>query len=188
VVSPGQRRSSKHVASMFLGCSLLVPSFSSPSLLPPTPSIPPTTGPEFTDAGRIAKVTTAFRAWRGATPPSHHPQKMAITQPRLARHEPPCEHASKPASPHRRPLLHCRPRNHSSHSGSCFNKYSRRSKIDTIRKVIPGFGDINWGKYIGHLREVGYKGVLSIEHEDSTFGPEEGFRHGAQYLSQYCKA
>ncbi len=56
------------------------------------------------------------------------------------------------------------------------------------RYVIPGFGDIKWGQYIGHLREVGYKGVLSIEHEDSTFGPEEGFRHGAHYLNQFCNA
>jgi len=54
------------------------------------------------------------------------------------------------------------------------------------RYVIPGFGDIKWGKYIGLLREVGYKGVLSIEHEDSTFGPEEGFRHGASYLNPFC--
>ncbi len=56
------------------------------------------------------------------------------------------------------------------------------------RYVIPGFGDINWGTYIGHLREAGYKGVLSIEHEDSTFSPEEGFRQGAHYLNQFCNA
>ncbi len=56
------------------------------------------------------------------------------------------------------------------------------------RYAIPGFGDIQWGKYIGHLREAGYRGVLSIEHEDSTFGPEEGFRHGAHYLNQFCNA
>jgi sugar phosphate isomerase/epimerase len=54
------------------------------------------------------------------------------------------------------------------------------------RYVIPGFGDIKWGRYIGLLREVGYKGVLSIEHEDITFGPEEGFRHGASYLNPFC--
>lgn len=54
------------------------------------------------------------------------------------------------------------------------------------RYAIPGFGDVNWGRYIGLLREVGYKGVLSIEHEDSTFGPEEGFRQGARYLNQFC--
>ncbi len=55
------------------------------------------------------------------------------------------------------------------------------------RYVIPGFGNINWGKYIGHLREAGYRGVLSIEHEDSTFAPEEGFRRGAHYLNQFCQ-
>ena len=33
------------------------------------------------------------------------------------------------------------------------------------RYAIPGFGDIQWGRYIGLLREVGYKGVLSVEHE-----------------------
>jgi sugar phosphate isomerase/epimerase len=56
------------------------------------------------------------------------------------------------------------------------------------RYAIPGFGDIKWGKYIGLLREVGYRGVLSIEHEDDTFGPEEGFRHGASYLNPFCAA
>ena len=56
------------------------------------------------------------------------------------------------------------------------------------RYAIPGFGDIKWGKYIGQLREAGYKGVLSIEHEDDTFGPEDGFRHGAQHLNPFCNA
>ncbi len=42
------------------------------------------------------------------------------------------------------------------------------------------------GKYIGLLREVGYKGVLSIEHEDSPFGHKEGFRQGSNYLNQFC--
>jgi len=54
------------------------------------------------------------------------------------------------------------------------------------RYTIPGFGDIHWGRYIGCLREVGYKGVLSVEHEDDTLGTEEGFRHGARYLNQFC--
>jgi sugar phosphate isomerase/epimerase len=56
------------------------------------------------------------------------------------------------------------------------------------RYAIPGFGNINWGQYVGRLRDVGYKGVLSVEHEDDTFGPEEGFRHGAHHLNQFCKA
>ncbi len=54
------------------------------------------------------------------------------------------------------------------------------------RYVIPGFGNIDWGEYIGCLRQNGYKGVLSIEHEDNTFGREEGFAAGAKYLGQFC--
>jgi len=54
------------------------------------------------------------------------------------------------------------------------------------RYVIPGFGNINWGEYISHLRMNGYDGVLSIEHEDSTQSREDGFTRGAWYLEQFC--
>ena len=53
------------------------------------------------------------------------------------------------------------------------------------RYVIPGFGAVRWGEYIGALRAIGYDGVLSIEHEDSAFGREEGFLAGKRYLSQF---
>jgi len=53
------------------------------------------------------------------------------------------------------------------------------------RYVIPGFGRISWGEYVGALRSVGYDGVLSIEHEDRAFGREAGFRAGATYLGQF---
>ena len=54
------------------------------------------------------------------------------------------------------------------------------------RYVLPGQGNINWGEYTSHLRENGYLGVMSIEHEDGTFGREDGFIHAARYLSQFC--
>ena len=54
------------------------------------------------------------------------------------------------------------------------------------RYVIPGFGNINWGEYITHLRLAGYDGVLSIEHEDGTQTREEGFLRGALHLEQFC--
>jgi sugar phosphate isomerase/epimerase len=54
------------------------------------------------------------------------------------------------------------------------------------RYVIPGFGSIDWPNYIAHLRGNGYKGVLSIEHEDGDLGREEGFTIGARYLNQFC--
>jgi len=53
------------------------------------------------------------------------------------------------------------------------------------RYVIPGLGGIAWGPYIAALRSVGYNGVLSIEHEDSALGREEGFLIGLKYLSQF---
>jgi sugar phosphate isomerase/epimerase len=35
---------------------------------------------------------------------------------------------------------------------------------------IPGFGEIDWGKFMAKLREVNYTGALCIEVEDDTFG------------------
>ncbi len=54
------------------------------------------------------------------------------------------------------------------------------------RYVLPGFGNINWGEYTSHLRANGYKGVMSIEHEDSAFSRERGFILAARYLEQFC--
>jgi len=50
------------------------------------------------------------------------------------------------------------------------------------RYVIPGFGSIDWGRYVARLRRADYDGVLSIEHEDATFTPEEGLQKGLQNL------
>ncbi len=51
------------------------------------------------------------------------------------------------------------------------------------RYVLPGYGRIRWGEFIGTLRDIGYDGVLSIEHEDRAFGYEEGFVKAARYLN-----
>jgi len=68
---------------------------------------------------------------------------------------------------------------------------AKRAKVGILadgwwRYVIPGFGNINWGEYIGHLRMNGYNDVLSIEHEDGSFSREQGFVVGARYLRQFC--
>lgn len=77
------------------------------------------------------------------------------------------------------------------HAKDCLVDVQRRNFVGILgegwwRYVIPGYGDIKWGEYIGTLRQAGYRGVLSVEHEDDTFGPEEGFRHGARYLAPLC--
>ncbi len=53
------------------------------------------------------------------------------------------------------------------------------------RFVIPGFGEIDWGIYVSRLRDNGYDGVLSIEHEDRAWGREAGFAQGKEHLSQF---
>jgi sugar phosphate isomerase/epimerase len=35
---------------------------------------------------------------------------------------------------------------------------------------IPGFGEIDWGRFLGSLLESGYDGPVCIEVEDDTFG------------------
>lgn len=77
------------------------------------------------------------------------------------------------------------------HAKDCLMDMQRRRYVGILgegwwRYAIPGYGNIQWGEYIGHLRDVGYHGVLSIEHEDDTFNPEDGFRHGASYLGRFC--
>jgi sugar phosphate isomerase/epimerase len=51
--------------------------------------------------------------------------------------------------------------------------------------VIPGLGRVRWGEYIRQLKLCGYNGVLSIEHEDRAYGPEEGFAIGLRCLQQF---
>ncbi|MEM1507655.1 MAG: sugar phosphate isomerase/epimerase [Candidatus Bathyarchaeia archaeon] len=50
------------------------------------------------------------------------------------------------------------------------------------RYRIPGWGGINWRSYITALKEVGYNYVLSIEHEDPFFSPEDGLIDGRRFL------
>ncbi len=58
------------------------------------------------------------------------------------------------------------------------------------RYRMPGLGEIDWQKFIAALQEVGYEGVLSIEHEDPVWeGTEEkvkrGLAAGLRHLSQF---
>lgn len=34
---------------------------------------------------------------------------------------------------------------------------------------IPGLGDVDWGRFVGYLRETGYNGAICVEVEDRTF-------------------
>ncbi|MCF7808307.1 MAG: sugar phosphate isomerase/epimerase [Candidatus Marinimicrobia bacterium] len=58
------------------------------------------------------------------------------------------------------------------------------------RYRMPGWGEINWQKFISALQENGYDGILSIEHEDPLWeGSEErvfgGLKLGLNHLNQF---
>ena len=44
---------------------------------------------------------------------------------------------------------------------------------------LPGLGDIDWGKFFGHLSEVGYTGPVAIEVEDWAYEKTLAARYGA---------
>jgi len=52
------------------------------------------------------------------------------------------------------------------------------------RYRIPGRGSVDWNAYITALKEVNYDYVLSIEHEDPFFPPEDGFIDGRKFLER----
>ncbi len=49
---------------------------------------------------------------------------------------------------------------------------------------IPGFGEIDWAKFMARLYEVGYAGPVCIEVEDGTFGNELTDRQRALVVSR----
>ena len=63
-------------------------------------------------------------------------------------------------------------------------------KSGSWRYRMPGKGQIDWGSFIETLREAGYDGALSIEHEDPEYegGEErvkEGLKLGREHLGQF---
>ena len=62
--------------------------------------------------------------------------------------------------------------------------------VDWWTYRMPGRGEIDWAKFIATLKENGYDGVISIEHEDSEYeGTVEkakaGLKLGYQFLAKY---
>lgn len=51
-----------------------------------------------------------------------------------------------------------------------------------FRFRIPGWGDVKWRKLITELFLNGYRGPLTVEHEDPTMGPMDGVTKAADFL------
>ncbi|MCB9881957.1 MAG: sugar phosphate isomerase/epimerase [Planctomycetes bacterium] len=52
-----------------------------------------------------------------------------------------------------------------------------------FRFRVPGWGDLDWRALITELRLAGYDGVLSVEHEDPTFGRRDGLEQALRHLT-----
>jgi len=55
---------------------------------------------------------------------------------------------------------------------------------------IPGQGDVDWGRFVGYLRETGYDGAICVEIEDRTYEGDAGvrkesLRQSLRHLRQY---
>ena len=77
--------------------------------------------------------------------------------------------------------------------GKIFHVHGKDTEIDRTRLAytgilsdyswwryrVPGLGEINWNKIVSNLYEVGYDGVVSIEHEDPVWeGTKEKVERG----------
>ncbi|MFZ4517059.1 MAG: sugar phosphate isomerase/epimerase family protein [Microthrixaceae bacterium] len=51
-----------------------------------------------------------------------------------------------------------------------------------FRFRVPGWGDLDWREIITELHVAGFRGVLSVEHEDPTMGRTEGLVQAAAHL------
>lgn len=66
--------------------------------------------------------------------------------------------------------------------------YGKRSAYPWWRHRIVGWGEINWKKFITNLMQVGFDGVISIEHEDPVWsGSEEKVKKGLILAHNYLK-
>jgi len=51
-----------------------------------------------------------------------------------------------------------------------------------FRFRVPGWGDVRWRALITELHVAGYRGTLSIEHEDPTMSRQEGIKQAVTHL------
>jgi len=50
---------------------------------------------------------------------------------------------------------------------------------------MPGYGDVDWKALFIALSDIKYDGDIIIEHEDPTYGGDEGLRRGIKFLRQF---
>ncbi len=60
--------------------------------------------------------------------------------------------------------------------------------LDYMSPKLPGLGDVNWGKYVSALTDIGYDGYACIEVEDKAFeGSKERVKDSVKLSCRYMK-
>lgn len=62
--------------------------------------------------------------------------------------------------------------------------------LDYMSPKLPGYGDVNWGRYVSALTDIGFDGYACIEVEDKAFESSrekilDSIRISKRYLEQY---
>ena len=60
--------------------------------------------------------------------------------------------------------------------------------LDYMSPKLPGLGDVDWGKYVSALTDIGYKGYTCIEIEDKAFeGSVEDVKNSVRLSARYLR-
>lgn len=60
--------------------------------------------------------------------------------------------------------------------------------LDYMSPKLPGLGDVDWGKYVSALTDIGYQGCTCIEIEDKAFeGSEEDVKKSVVLSARYLR-
>ncbi len=74
------------------------------------------------------------------------------------------------------------------HFGIYGRQLSATSHSSGWRYRLPGYGQVDWTRYVDTLYQIGYDGILSVEHEDPVWDdtPEQALR-GLQLAQQFLR-
>ena len=57
--------------------------------------------------------------------------------------------------------------------------------LEYMSPKLPGLGDVNWGKYVSALTDIGYNGYICLEIEDKAFEKSKEDVHNSLLLSKH---
>jgi sugar phosphate isomerase/epimerase len=122
-------------------------------------------GDEWPGGKNLAMCPAIWRRMFNDIPSDHFGLNYDPSHPILLRFDP-----LKPLREFREKLFHVHAKDVLLNRAQCDDWGILGLPRDYHAPRIPGFGEIDWGRFIGTLLEVGYNGPVCVEVEDETFG------------------